>query len=152
MAEKPEIPDLEPVDSPCQLVCSIDKESNMCFGCGRTPEEIAYWTLESRKTNVTGFYQNCQPACRLCGSNWPSGVNGGVSISADPARLPNSPVFGRQPIPKTQNVGFLLTPQFSMIAFTSAIEPLRAANRIARQTLFTWQLFSIDGESGSRQQ
>ena len=33
-----------------------------------------------------------------------------------------------------------------MIAFTSAIEPLRAANRIARQTLFTWQLFSADGE------
>ena len=48
MSEKPEIPELEPVDSPCQLVCSIDKESNMCFGCGRTPDEIAYWTLKPK--------------------------------------------------------------------------------------------------------
>ncbi len=55
-------------------------------------------------------------------------------------------MFGRQPVPKSQNVGFLLTPQFSLIAFTSAIEPLRAANRVSRQTLFTWQLFSIDGQ------
>ena len=49
MVDKPEIPELEPVDSPCQLVCSIDKESNMCFGCGRTPDEIAYWTLKSKE-------------------------------------------------------------------------------------------------------
>ncbi len=40
-------PPLEPEDSPCQLVCSIDKESNMCFGCGRTPEEIADWPLRT---------------------------------------------------------------------------------------------------------
>ena len=33
-----------------------------------------------------------------------------------------------------------------MIAFTSAIEPLRAANRISRQTLFTWELYSFDGK------
>jgi len=55
-------------------------------------------------------------------------------------------MFGRQPIRSTQNVGFLLTPQFSMIAFTSAIEPLRAANRVARNQLFTWDLFTIDGK------
>jgi len=40
---------LEPVDSPCQLVCSIDKESNQCFGCGRTPDEIAYWPLKPQE-------------------------------------------------------------------------------------------------------
>jgi predicted Fe-S protein YdhL (DUF1289 family) len=40
-------PPLEPEDSPCQLICSIDKDSNMCFGCGRTPEEIADWPLRS---------------------------------------------------------------------------------------------------------
>lgn len=37
--------DFEPEDSPCQQVCSIDKESDQCFGCGRTPQEIAHWTL-----------------------------------------------------------------------------------------------------------
>jgi len=39
--------DLEPIDSPCQLVCSMDKESGHCFGCGRTQDEIAYWTLKT---------------------------------------------------------------------------------------------------------
>lgn len=38
---------LEPVDSPCKLVCSMDRESGHCFGCGRTQDEIAYWTLKS---------------------------------------------------------------------------------------------------------
>lgn len=55
-------------------------------------------------------------------------------------------MFGHLPKHQTQNIGFLLTPQFSMIAFTSAIEPLRSANRVARKTLFKWQLFTIDGE------
>ncbi len=55
-------------------------------------------------------------------------------------------MFGRQPIKDTQHVGFLLTPQFSLIAFTSAIEPLRSANRVARRTIFSWDLYSIDGK------
>ncbi|NNE57967.1 MAG: GlxA family transcriptional regulator [Hellea sp.] len=54
-------------------------------------------------------------------------------------------MFGRQPIVKTQTVGFLLTPQFSMIAFTAAIEPLRLVNRIERRDVFRWQLYSING-------
>ena len=42
-------------------------------------------------------------------------------------------------------VGFYLLPNFPMMAFAAAIEPLRAANRLAKQQLFEWQLFSIDG-------
>jgi transcriptional regulator GlxA family with amidase domain len=42
-------------------------------------------------------------------------------------------------------IGFLLVPQFSMIAFTSAIEPLRLANRAAGKPLYAWRLFSRDG-------
>lgn len=38
---------LEPEDSPCQLVCSMERESGLCFGCGRTQDEISYWTLKS---------------------------------------------------------------------------------------------------------
>ncbi len=55
-------------------------------------------------------------------------------------------MFGRQPLSEPQTIGFLLTPQFSMIAFTAAIEPLRSANRIARKTLFQWDLYTIDGQ------
>lgn len=41
-----------------------------------------------------------------------------------------------------QKIGFLLLNQFSMIAFASAIEPLRAANRQANKTLFEWVVAS----------
>lgn len=32
-----------PIESPCILVCSIDKNTGYCFGCGRTGGEIASW-------------------------------------------------------------------------------------------------------------
>ena len=31
------------VESPCILVCSIDRKTGYCFGCGRTGNEIANW-------------------------------------------------------------------------------------------------------------
>jgi AraC family transcriptional regulator, glycine betaine-responsive activator len=43
--------------------------------------------------------------------------------------------------------GFLLIPQFSMIAFAAAIEPLRLANHVSGQTLYRWVLLSRDGGS-----
>jgi len=44
-----------------------------------------------------------------------------------------------------QKIGFLLLPEFSMIAFTASIEPLRSANRMSRKTLYEWQTLSLDG-------
>ena len=38
----------------------------------------------------------------------------------------------------TIKVGFLMVPNFSMIAFSAAIEPLRVANRMSGETLFQW--------------
>jgi transcriptional regulator GlxA family with amidase domain len=49
------------------------------------------------------------------------------------------------PPENTRVIGFLLVPRFSMIAFSSAIEPLRLANRAAGRTLYEWRLFSSDG-------
>jgi transcriptional regulator GlxA family with amidase domain len=46
----------------------------------------------------------------------------------------------------TTRVAFLLVPQFSMMAFSAAIEPLRSANRMSERPLFEWQLISIDGK------
>lgn len=40
-----EDPSLEPEDSPCVLICSMERESGLCFGCGRSAQEIASWTL-----------------------------------------------------------------------------------------------------------
>ena len=49
-----------------------------------------------------------------------------------------------QPAPYT--VGFYLLPGFPMMAFASAIEPLRAANRLSGEHLFQWRLYSRDGQ------
>jgi len=42
-------------------------------------------------------------------------------------------------------LAFLLVPQFSMMSFSAAIEPLRSANRQDGRTLYEWQLVSVDG-------
>jgi transcriptional regulator GlxA family with amidase domain len=46
----------------------------------------------------------------------------------------------------TEQIGFLLLPEFSMIALSSAVEPLRVANRLSGRRLYDWLLLSIDGE------
>lgn len=42
-------------------------------------------------------------------------------------------------------IAYLLVPEFSMMAFSAAIEPLRAANRLSERRLFEWKLASADG-------
>ena len=44
-----------------------------------------------------------------------------------------------------RKVVFLLVPDFSMMAFMSAIEPLRGANRMARAPRYEWRIVSLDG-------
>ena len=43
-------------------------------------------------------------------------------------------------------VVFVLIPNFSLIAFGSAIEPLRVANRISGKSLYRWTIVSADGK------
>lgn len=40
---------------------------------------------------------------------------------------------------------FVVLPNFSLIAFSSAIEPLRIANQLSGQALFEWEVISEDG-------
>ncbi len=42
-------------------------------------------------------------------------------------------------------VAFLLVRHFSLIAFSTAIEPLRTANRLTEQQLYRWVVLSADG-------
>jgi len=44
-------------------------------------------------------------------------------------------------------VGFLLTPGYSLIAFASAIDPLRMANRLTGRELYQWITYTVDGEA-----
>ena len=43
--------------------------------------------------------------------------------------------------------GFLLVPNYSMMAFSSAIEPLRMANYLSKQELYEWPIMTLDGNS-----
>lgn len=47
--------------------------------------------------------------------------------------------------PKTR-VAFLLLNKFSMMAFTSMIEPMRAVNSLVGENAYDWSLFSVDGQ------
>jgi len=55
-------------------------------------------------------------------------------------------MLGNAPRELPQRIGFILIPNFSMNAFTSAVEPLRLANRASGQSLYEWHLFSVDGQ------
>ena len=44
-------------------------------------------------------------------------------------------------------VDFLLVPDFSLIAFAAAMEPLRLANRVAVRELYRWRITSLDGQA-----
>ena len=48
---------------------------------------------------------------------------------------------------KYSNFVFVLINDFSLIAFSNAIEPLRLANREAQKELYTWKLMSETGEN-----
>ncbi|WP_427966569.1 GlxA family transcriptional regulator [Altererythrobacter sp.] len=47
---------------------------------------------------------------------------------------------------RPNRIVFLLLPEFSMMAFSAALEPLRAANRMYDGELYDWKLVSTDGE------
>ena len=52
---------------------------------------------------------------------------------------------GRPPM----RVGFLLLPDFALMSYASAVEPLRAANRLAGRELYAWRHVSLDGETAT---
>ena len=56
-------------------------------------------------------------------------------MSTEPGTAPAAP----------RRFGFLLIADFSMIAFASAVEPLRMANRLSGRTLYEWRTLSTDG-------
>ena len=47
---------------------------------------------------------------------------------------------------KLKNFVFILINDFSLIAFSNAIEPLRLANRLAQKQLYSWKITSETGE------
>jgi transcriptional regulator GlxA family with amidase domain len=54
-------------------------------------------------------------------------------------------MFGDPPASLPQEIGFLLLPKFSLMAFASAAEPLRQANTQSGRDLYRWTVISEDG-------
>ena len=55
-------------------------------------------------------------------------------------------MFGDYPNKLPQRVSFLLLPRFSLIGFSSLVDPLRWANTISGKELYVWETLSIDGK------
>jgi AraC family carnitine catabolism transcriptional activator len=47
---------------------------------------------------------------------------------------------------KTRDFAFLALPRFTLLAFSSAVEPLRIANQLTQEPLYRWSLLSMDGK------
>ena len=50
---------------------------------------------------------------------------------------------------ETQHFSFFLMPEFTHIAFSCALEPLRIANLVSGKTLYRWTLLSEDGRTAT---
>jgi transcriptional regulator GlxA family with amidase domain len=66
-------------------------------------------------------------------------------MSRGNGRHPSRDAAGAVQTRPPQRFAFVLLPKFSMMAFASAIEPLRIANRMAERTLYDWQIVSKEG-------
>ena len=61
---------------------------------------------------------------------------------------PSPPAPNKAPATESavESFGFFLIPDFSLLCFTSALDPLRTANRMSGRELYGWQVISVDGE------
>ena len=46
---------------------------------------------------------------------------------------------------RPREIVFALVPDYTFIAFSSAVEPLRMANRMSGERLYRWRIVSVDG-------
>ena len=47
--------------------------------------------------------------------------------------------------PKVTRITFLLCPGYASVSLVCAVEPLRAANQLSGQKLYTWDVVSAEG-------
>ena len=55
-------------------------------------------------------------------------------------------MFGDKPKQLPQHFALIMVPEFTMMPVTSAIEPLRLANRLSEKALYKWTMHSVDGK------
>ena len=77
------------------------------------------------------------------------------------SRIEPEPRFGPEVVPEGAffypvegfkaplDLGFLLLPRFTLLAFSAALDPLRIANQLAQKPLYRWTIFSETGDAVS---
>ena len=55
-------------------------------------------------------------------------------------------MFGDRPKQLPHHFAVVMVPEFTMMPVTSAIEPLRIANRLSEKALYKWSMHSVDGQ------
>jgi AraC family transcriptional regulator, carnitine catabolism transcriptional activator len=69
-------------------------------------------------------------------------------MSNSEALVPKGAAFFPVPEPgPTRNYVFVLVPGFTLLAFSSAVEPLRIANQLSQQPLYHWRVLSASGQA-----
>ncbi len=71
-----------------------------------------------------------------------------MSITGDDHE--NNAALALHALPPARVYGFLLVPGFALMSYASAIEPLRAANVIAGQSLYGWRHLACDAGGSAR--
>lgn len=70
------------------------------------------------------------------------------SLSKCTAVIPRGVAYFHLPGPvPTREFVFLALPRFTLLAFSSAVEPLRIANQLTQKPLYRWRLMSMDGQA-----
>jgi AraC family transcriptional regulator, glycine betaine-responsive activator len=64
------------------------------------------------------------------------------SLEALPPGGGAATAVAREPV----ELAFFIVPQFSLLGFSAALEPLRSANRLSGRALYRWRLVSLDGQ------
>lgn len=64
---------------------------------------------------------------------------------ARPSLVPEGAAFYPVAGGPTRSYAFLLLPEFTLLAFSSALDPLRIANQVSQKPLYRWQVLSADG-------
>ncbi|MEM0900779.1 MAG: DUF1289 domain-containing protein [Pseudomonadota bacterium] len=74
------------MESPCKLQCAIEPSTGWCHGCGRSGEEIAFWTTYTREERLNLMERLPERLAKMPPRN--DGRNASTNTSHDTAHSP----------------------------------------------------------------
>ena len=100
---------------------------------------IRLWDTVRRHCYIAGKIKKSVYPLGFYGGIFRRNNRGGVSMDRPGYQIHSTAV---------RRFGFLLLRDFTMMAFSAAVEPLRTANRAAETELYQFPLFTLDGQPG----